>query len=138
MKKIYSYDFNGKLIGETYPELCPVTEAARKEQAGRKLRPGEKEISKVFIFPAFSTEIEPPQASEGFEQKFDGSKWNLVKIEKQPETEKPKEPSAEYKEKIAKQEKALENLKKVNAKNLNIEEIRDVIADILTLIAPRE
>lgn len=138
MKKIYSYDFNGKLIGEIYPELCPVTETARKEQAGRKLRPGEKEISQVFILPAFSTEIEPPQVSEGFEQKFDGSKWNLVKIEKQPETEKPKEPKAEYKGKIAKQEKALENLKKVNAKNLNIEEIRDVIADILTLIAPNE
>lgn len=98
--KFYSYDYEGKLIGECEAELCQVTELKKLEQSSRPLREGEALIESVYLLPAYSTLIQP-QLIEGHEAFFINGQWEYKEIvipEPQPEPE-PYEPT--YAEKRA-------------------------------------
>ena len=66
----YRYDNNGLYIG-TIP--CQLDPRASKEA-------GED----IYLIPANSTPIEPPQAKEGYNIVWNGSKWEYVEIPKPP------------------------------------------------------
>lgn len=62
-KKVFSYDYNGKLIGETKAELDQISK-------------------KDYIIPAFSTDKKPLKQKEGFEIFFKNNEWVYVEIVK--------------------------------------------------------
>lgn len=82
MKTVYSYDYHGKLIGPVEAELCQVTEV-------KKLI--DENIESVFILPAFSTEVIPPEFDSSVEEVFfNGEIWEVKQIpEPVKEGEKP-------------------------------------------------
>lgn len=84
--KVYSYDYNGKYIGETEAELCQVTEL--------KKATSKEVIESEYIIPAYSTEVAPPVCNPGEEIIFDGKKWTIEVI---PVIEKPIEKAPEVK-----------------------------------------
>jgi len=89
--KIYTYDYEGKLLGEMEPDICQVTELRKKEQNARELAKGEEKIESLFILPAYSTNKAPPSKLEkGFEWKFLKGDWyasEILKVEVKKELE---------------------------------------------------
>lgn len=136
--KAYSYYYGGKYIGETEADLCQVTEKKRAAQRARKLEPGEKEIPAVYIFPARSTHLPPPPHKEGFEQIFDGTKWNLVKIKEEKKEEEDEPQNHPEKEKIEKREKVKQDLQKIDVDSLDLDQMKTVLKGLLTLVAPKD
>lgn len=128
--KAYIYDFNGKYSGEAQADPCQLTD--------KRIAAGES-IERVWIFPANSTPIKP-EPPKGKEAIFNGNGWDYVKIEtkKEPEPEKIPEKKPEEVAREKKVLKAFEDLKKVKVDTLTLEEMRVVLGNILTLIAPSE
>lgn len=101
MKKVYCYDYEGKLIGSVEADECQITNLKIKEQTARGLKEGEEEIQPVYILPADSTDIEPPSKLEdGFQWKFINGDWYASEIPKPAEVEEQeKEPELTYAQK---------------------------------------
>ncbi len=102
MKKVYSYDYNGKYIGEVEAELCQITELLKLQQ-----KEDETPIESVYVIPAYCTTIEPyfnPSVEDAF---FIDGEWQLeeIKPEIKPEVEPPHVP--DYKELRAKEYPAM-------------------------------
>lgn len=78
MKKVYIYDYDGYYFGEGFPQIDPL----ESQKAGRE----------IFIMPANSTDVEPPEDKEGFRIKWNGYAWEYEEIQTEPEPE-PYEPT---------------------------------------------
>jgi hypothetical protein len=122
MKKAYSYDKEGVLIGETEAQKDPLE--------------SEKQGKAVYLVPAMATLEPPPPKSEGKITKWNGSSWEVLPEPPSPEElkEEPTPPTPEEIAKTEKLSKAVSDLKKVKADSLTLEEMRTVISDILTIM----
>ncbi len=73
--KIYKYDETGRFTNESTADESP-------------LEPG------VFLIPAQSTTVAPPEVSEGFEAICDGKEWTIQAVQKKPLEDEPAELTA--------------------------------------------
>jgi hypothetical protein len=80
--KFYNYDTFGKFIGESEGVLNPLETQKQKKN--------------VYLVPAKSTDIKPPEAKEGFDLFFVNDKWEYREIPKLEEP-KPYEPTEQEK-----------------------------------------
>jgi hypothetical protein len=124
MKKAYTYDSKGLLMGEIEMQKDPLESKIQGKT--------------VYLVPARATLEAPPKAKEGELVKWNGSNWEVLPEPKKPEEPKPEEPTPEELEREATYKKAVSNLQKVDAGKLTLEEMRLVIKDILTLMVPTE
>lgn len=73
MKKAYAYDDEGILTGEVQRQVDPLR--------------SKKEGKTVYLLPAQSTEVQPPNVPEGKLAKWNGQAWRLEDMPvKEPET----------------------------------------------------
>jgi hypothetical protein len=122
MKKAYTYDSKGLLMGEIEMQKDPLESKIQGKT--------------VYLVPAMATLETPPPKSEGKITKWNGSTWEVLPEPPGPEEEK-EEPTPPTLEEIARTEKlskAVSDLKKVKADSLTLEEMRTVISDILTIM----
>lgn len=79
MKKAYIFDAaTSYFVGECYAQIDPLETKA----AGRE----------IFIMPANSTEIEPPEEKDGFKIKWNGSEWIYEEVPTEKEELREKTP----------------------------------------------
>lgn len=70
MKKAYIFDDDGYFSGEDFPQIDQLE--------------SQMEGYEVLIFPANSTDIEPPEEKDDFRRKWNGSSWEYEKIPVDP------------------------------------------------------
>lgn len=75
MKIVYSYDHEGKYIGEAQADLCQITE---------RLKLYKPETESVFIFPGNTTEIAPPKHDHYWNAFFVNGAWSLKEKNPKP------------------------------------------------------
>jgi hypothetical protein len=90
--KAYQYDSETKkYIGEIERQIDPLESQAQGID--------------VWLMPANSTDIVPPEAKDGYDIVFNGADWEYKEIEKEPEPE-PYEPTVEEKNEQIRQTRA--------------------------------
>lgn len=88
--KAYQYDSETKkYIGEIDRQIDPLESQAQGKE--------------IWLMPADSTDIVPPEAKEGYDIMFNGTGWEYKEIPKEPE---PKEPTIEEQNEIIRQTRA--------------------------------
>lgn len=81
--KAYQYDSETKkYIGEIERQIDPLESQAQGKD--------------IYLMPADSTDIVPPEPKDGYDIVFNGTDWEYKEIPKEPEPE-PHEPTAEEK-----------------------------------------
>lgn len=91
--KAYQYDSETKkYIGEIDRQIDPLESQAQ----GRE----------IWLMPADSTDIVPPEAKDGYDIVFNGTGWEYKEIGKEPEPEPLPEPTIEEKNEIIRQTRA--------------------------------
>lgn len=90
--KAYQYDSETKkYIGEIERQIDPLESQAQGKE--------------IWLMPADSTDIVPPEAKDGYDIVFNGAGWEYKEIEKEPEPE-PYEPTIEEQNEIIRQTRA--------------------------------
>ena len=88
--KAYQYDSETKkYIGEIDRQIDPLESQAQGKE--------------IWLMPADSTDIVPPEAKDGYDIVFNGVGWEYKEIQKEPE---PEEPTIEEKNEIIRQTRA--------------------------------
>lgn len=90
--KAYQYDSETKkYIGEIERQIDPLESQAQGKE--------------IWLMPADSTDIVPPEAKDGYDIVFNGAGWEYKEIPKEPEPE-PYEPTVEEQNEIIRQTRA--------------------------------
>lgn len=91
--KAYRYDSETKkYIGEIDRQIDPLESEAQGKE--------------IWLMPADSTDIIPPEAKDGYDIVFNGADWEYKEIPKEPEPEPLPEPTIEEKNETIKQTRA--------------------------------
>ncbi len=123
--KAYQYDSETKkYIGEIERQIDPLESQAQGKD--------------IYLMPADSTDIVPPEAKDGYDIVFNGADWEYKEIPKEPEPEpyEPTELEKKYKE-LWETEQKLRALDYIGVKiatgRATIEEYADEIAEMSRL-----
>lgn len=123
--KAYQYDSETKkYIGEIDRQIDPLESQAQGKE--------------IWLMPADSTDIVPPEAKDGYDIVFNGTDWEYKEIEKEPEPEPyvPTELEKKYKE-LWETESKLRDLDYIGVKiatgRATIEEYAEEIAEMSRL-----
>lgn len=123
--KAYHYDSETKkYIGEIDRQIDPLESQAQGKE--------------IWLMPADSTDIVPPEAKEGYDIVFNGAGWEYKEIEKEPEPEPYVPTELEKKQQeLWEAEQSLRELDYIGVKiatgRATIEEYADEIADMSRL-----
>lgn len=91
--KAYQYDSETKkYIGEIERQIDPLESQAQGKD--------------IYLMPADSTDIVPPEAKDGYDIVFNGTDWEYKEIPKEPEPEPLPEPTIEEKNEQIRQTRA--------------------------------